>query len=148
VNAYDDPNQPVELGASIFVEVNAILQNTSLLLGLNSTDSETETSELLGIWNSEKFVFTQKEGSWAWLDIAKLIWKYGLSPIRTQRLMKSVVGKFLKLYEHPAFPFRSLSERAHDLDLVSVTSVTGDQFLSANGVSDSKILSRYMLKLV
>jgi prenylcysteine oxidase/farnesylcysteine lyase len=135
VDAYDDPHNPVELGASIFVEVNTILKNSSELFGLKPRQSDSETAEILGIWNGEKFVYTQKDSGWYWLDIAKLIWKYGLAPIRTQRLMKSIVGKFRSLYETPFFPFRSLSDRALDLDLVSVTSVTGEQLLAANNVS-------------
>jgi len=51
--------------------------------------------------------------------------------------MKKTVGKFLKLYEPPFFPFRSLSDRAFDLGLTEVTSVTGEQFLTANHVSNS-----------
>lgn len=68
----------------------------------------------------------------------KILWKYGLAPIRTQRLMKSTVGKFLKLYEPPFFPFRSLSSRAADLELLPVTSMTGEQYLAANRVSQAQ----------
>ena len=48
--------------------------------------------------------------------------------------MKETVGRFRKLYEYPFFPFRSLSDRALDLDLTSVTSMTGEQLLAANNV--------------
>lgn len=50
VNAYDDPLIPVELGASIFVEVNTILKNSSEAFGLNRSNAETEDAEILGIW--------------------------------------------------------------------------------------------------
>lgn len=134
MNAHDDPLSPVELGASIFVEVNEILKNSSELFELKPRKSETESAEILGIWDGSKFVYTQKDSGWYWLDVAKLIWKYGLAPIRTQRLMKAVVGRFRQLYKEPYFPFRSLSAVAEDLDLISVTAVTGEQFLSANNV--------------
>ena len=148
VNAYDDPHFPVELGASIFVEVNEILKNSSELFNLKPRTSETEDAEILGIWNGEKFVYTQKDSGWYWFDIAKLIWKYGLAPIRTQRLMKSVVGKFRQLYLSPYFPFRSLSEAVTDLDLVSVTAITGEQLLTANNVSCRDLIeSRSLLIL-
>ena len=48
--------------------------------------------------------------------------------------MKSVIAKFRKLYEYPYFPFRSLSDAALDLDLISVTAITGQQLLAANKV--------------
>ncbi|KAL3426228.1 prenylcysteine oxidase [Phlyctema vagabunda] len=135
VNAFDNPLEPVELGASIFVEVNAILKNASNHFRLNPRARSLDAdSELLGIWDGDKFVFTQQEGGWEWWNTAKILWKYGLAPIRTQRLMKTTVGKFLKLYDAPFFPFRSLSDRALDLGLTAVTSMTGEQFLAANNI--------------
>jgi prenylcysteine oxidase/farnesylcysteine lyase len=139
VNVYDNPLSPVELGASIFVDVNTILKNSSEAFGLNHSRAETESAEILGIWNGEKFVYTQKEGGWAWWDTVKLIWKYGWAPVRTNNLMKETVGRFRKLYEYPLFPFRSLSDRALDLDLTSVTSMTGEQLLAANNVGQIQI---------
>lgn len=134
MNAFDNPLEPVELGASIFVEVNTILKNSSQSFGLRPRESDATDTEVLGIWNGKTFVYTQKDSGWKYWDIAKLLWKYGLAPIRTQRLMQNIVGRFRKLYEYPFFPFRSLSERALDLDLTSVTSQTGEQLLAANKV--------------
>jgi prenylcysteine oxidase/farnesylcysteine lyase len=139
VNAYDHPLERVELGASIFVEVNTILKNATDAFGLKPKDSETGDKETLGIWNGKTFVYTQKDSGWKYWDMAKLLWKYGFAPIRTQRLMQSTVGKFQKLYEFPFFPFRSLSSRAIDLDLTSVTSITGAQLLADNNVSSSEL---------
>lgn len=136
VNAYNNPLEPVELGASIFVDVNTILKNASETFGLKPKNStETEDDDALGIWNGEKFVFTQKAGSWYYWDVAKMFWKYGFAPIRTQKLTKAAFGKFMKLYQAPFFPFRSLTERAIDLDLISMTTVTGRQYLESNNVS-------------
>ena len=134
INVYNDPLIPVELGASIFVEVNTILKNASESFGLNRSSVKTEDAQILGIWNGQKFVFTQTEGGWAWWDITKLIWKYGWAPVRTNNLMKKTVGKFRKLYEHPFFPFRSLSDRALDLELTEVTAMTGEELLAANNI--------------
>ncbi|RAL60642.1 hypothetical protein DID88_009960 [Monilinia fructigena] len=137
VNAYSNPLEPVELGASIFVEVNAILKNASREFGLRPKSTDTEEAEVLGIWDGAEFVYTQKDSDWKYWDIAKLLWKYGLAPLKTQRLVKTVVGKFLQLYEAPYFPFRSLSERIEELDLKTVASVTGEQFLADNNIEGS-----------
>jgi prenylcysteine oxidase/farnesylcysteine lyase len=134
VNAYNNPLEPVELGASIFVEVNTILKNSSEEFDLKPLRARSEVSEVLGIWNGDSFVFTQAEAGWDWWKTVKILWRYGMAPIRTQRLMKSTVSGFRKLYEAPFFPFRSLSDRALDLGLISVTSVTGEQYLAANNV--------------
>lgn len=135
VNAYGNSLEPVELGASIFVDVNAILKNASREFDLHAQSSNTEEVEVLGIWDGAEFVYTQKDSDWKYWDIAKMFWKYGLAPLKTQRLMKTVVAKFLQLYEAPYFPFRSLTERIEELDLKSVASVTGEQFLAQNNVS-------------
>lgn len=84
---------------------------------------------------------TMKDSGHEWWDTAKLLWKYGLAPVKTHRLMQTVVGKFKQLYTPPFFPFRSLSDRAQDLDLISVTSMTGEQYLAKNGVSVQVLIS-------
>ncbi|TGO07506.1 hypothetical protein BTUL_0270g00060 [Botrytis tulipae] len=137
VNAFGNSLEPVELGASIFVDVNAILKNASREFDLHAKSSNTEVAEILGIWDGTEFVFTQKDSDWKYWDIAKMFWKYGFAPLKTQRLMKTVVGKFLQLYEAPYFPFRSLTERIEELDLKTVASVTGEQFLAQNNIEGS-----------
>lgn len=71
-----------------------------------------------------------------WWEKAKLLWRYGLAPIRTNRLMKSTVAKFLKMYEEPVFPWRSLSEVVAEMGLVEATGVTGEQYLKENGIGE------------
>ncbi len=73
VLTYGD-SEPVELGASIFVEVNEILRNRSIEFGLRPKEPETETQELLGIWDGTNFVFTQEEAAgWkGYWNLAKL----------------------------------------------------------------------------
>ncbi|KAJ9647360.1 hypothetical protein H2199_002349 [Coniosporium tulheliwenetii] len=126
VNVYDDPNEPVELGASIFVKINKILVDAaeSFNLSTNSIRNARPRSE-----NSDAL-----DGSNSWWDIAKLLWKYGLAPIRTNNLMKRTVGKFLQMYEAPHFPWPSLSQVAFDLGLTAVTAATGKQYLKENNI--------------
>ncbi|KAJ5130592.1 Prenylcysteine oxidase [Penicillium bovifimosum] len=137
VDVFDDPAYPIELGASIFVQVNYNLVNATRDLGLtvNSADHARpkESSESIGIWDGHQFVFSMKN-SYNWWNIGRLFWRYGLAPLRTQNLMKSVVGKFLRLYEEPLFPFRSLSEAAVAADLINATASAGDVFLQANSI--------------
>ncbi|KAF2466801.1 prenylcysteine oxidase-like protein 1 precursor [Lindgomyces ingoldianus] len=138
VNAWSDPNAPIELGASIFVEVNHILVSAAKTFNLSTSSDDRpkpDGAPELGIWNGEEFVLvTSAEDGW-W-DKAKLLWRYGLAPIRTNSLMRSTVGKFLKMYEEPAFPFKSLSDVAEQVGLTNITGVTGEQFLKANSIGD------------
>jgi len=134
VNAYDDPKEQVELGASIFVDVNAILSNATRDFGLTVKKPKSGENDLLGVFDGERFVLITKDGDFSYWDLAKMFWKYGWSPVRTQKLMKKTITEFLKLYDPPFFPFRSLSARANDLSLVTYSGVTGKQLLEANKV--------------
>ena len=139
VNVYGNPAEPVELGASIFVEVNKNLVSAAKELGLFTEDAGAarpkEACEELGVWDGQSFVFVQSNDGHYWWNMAKLIWRYGIAPLRTQRLMKQTVGKFLKMYEAPYFPFRSLSQTAYDLGLTAITAAPGNKFLMENQIS-------------
>ncbi|KAF2685959.1 Prenylcysteine oxidase [Lentithecium fluviatile CBS 122367] len=138
VNAWSDPSQPIELGASIFVSVNHILVAASKAFNLTSANEQSYAHEdipELGVWNGEEFVFVM-EGDGSWWDIAKLVWRYGYAPIKTNALMKKTVGKFMRMYEEPVFPWKSLSDVVAEVGLVGTTGVTGEQFLKEEGVSD------------
>ncbi|KAI4859958.1 prenylcysteine oxidase [Hypoxylon rubiginosum] len=132
VDVHDIPNNPVELGASIFVEVNHILFNATKEFALPTTDPGTDEAGLLGVWDGQHFVYTQDSESWGWWNIVKLLWQYGTAPYYTRKLVQETVGTFLKLYEAPYFPFRSLSTRAYQLGLVKITGLTGLQWLAQN----------------
>ena len=80
-------------------------------------------------------MYQSAEGESWWRDAARLWWRYGMSPYRALNLVKGVVGKFLRLYEEPLFPFRSLTERVSELELENILAVTGEQFLEQNKVS-------------
>ncbi|KAL4936928.1 hypothetical protein BDV06DRAFT_203960 [Aspergillus oleicola] len=138
VNVFDDPAYPIELGASIFVEVNYNLVNASKELGLNVRGASYERpmeAETLGVWDGKEFVFVMEDSA-SWWTIGKLLWRYGLAPIRTRNLMQTTVNKFLQLYNEPLFPFRSLTAAAEEVGLLDATSATGTTFLEKNSVSD------------
>ena len=141
VDVYGDRNEPVELGASIFVSVNRILVSAAQEFGLSTKnpqeDKRDDPPDVLGVWDGKEFKFIQSQGSYSWWNIAKLLWKYGLAPVRTQNLMRKTVGHFLRMYDEPHFPFRSLSEKAYDLGLTDSIETTGDYFLLNNQISKS-----------
>ncbi len=138
VDVYGDPTEPVELGASIFVEVNKNLLSAAREFGLTTQGFKPQIKDLpntLGVYDGTDWVFMGSESGW-WTT-AKILWKYGLAPIRTQQLMKKTVGAFLKMYDEPHFPFKDLSQKAYDLGLTEATAATGEQFLQANGIQGS-----------
>ncbi|KAI9677747.1 MAG: hypothetical protein M1829_002519 [Trizodia sp. TS-e1964] len=136
VNVHDDLSEPVELGASIFVEANKNLVSAAKAFGLDmvsASDSGRER-QTIGIWNGEVFVVTLEESSSDWWMVVQLLWKYGWAPVRTQNLMKATIGKFLKMYEEPVFPFRSLTRAIYDIGLMAAVTATGEQFLKENQI--------------
>ncbi|EPS39133.1 hypothetical protein H072_7066 [Dactylellina haptotyla CBS 200.50] len=135
VNAYDDPEEPVELGGSIFVQINKNLYDAAKHFNLPIADyggGSPDGADQLGVWDGQQFVMTLHSGGW-WETI-KMLWKYGLSPMRTQSLVKKTVGQFLKMYDEPVFPWKSLTQTALDLELISATTSTGLQFLKSNNI--------------
>ncbi|GAB1317890.1 Prenylcysteine lyase domain-containing protein [Madurella fahalii] len=135
INPYGDPSQRVELGASIFIQKNHILYRALHDFGLSKKIPDEDAEAVLGIWDGDKFVFTINERASFWWNAIKVIWKYGvMAPRRTQKLMQTTIDKFLRMYEEPFFPFRSLTERAQDLGLVEITGVTGQQLLQSNNI--------------
>ena len=137
VGVYGDPSEPVELGASIFVKVNYNLASAVERFNLSTVNYGGEDldglTNSLGIWNGKEFVFIQSDASYEWWNNVKMLWKYGMSPIRTQRLRKETVNKFLKMYETPIFPFKSISKAALDLGLVA-SSLKSEQLLEENKI--------------
>jgi prenylcysteine oxidase/farnesylcysteine lyase len=136
VDAWSDPYTPIELGGSIFVEVNHILVNASRDFHLSTSSFDRPTpanTPELGIWNGLEFIVTTHSED-GWWEKAKLLWRYGLAPIKTNSLMKSTVSKFLQMYEEPLFPWPSLNDAVEQIGLKETVAVTGEQFLQKNGI--------------
>ena len=73
VNAYDDPDEPLELGASIFVSFNQIIHDAAIDLGLELQDPMPQNKgDLTIIWDGEKVVYATMDGSSWWWDAAKM----------------------------------------------------------------------------
>ncbi|KAK1831015.1 Prenylcysteine lyase-domain-containing protein [Podospora conica] len=137
INPFGNLSVHVELGASIFIKKNHILYESVDTFNLKPRDPELGADPKLGIWDGTEFVFQMSDKDSFWWTAFKIIRKYGfLPPRRTQTLMQSTIAKFLKLYDEPYFPFKSLTERTHELELVQTTGVTGEQFLKANNIGD------------
>lgn len=123
--------------------------------GLRGTDrgdeeDEEEDDEVLGVWDGYQFVYTQTEprgddnnhggsGSkrpWeGWYDILRLLWRYGLAPLRIQRLVGAFLTKFLAMYEAPLFPFADLTEAVARAGLSEEVGVSAAGMLAEKGLA-------------
>lgn len=68
--------EPIELGASIFVEANENLQKAVREFGLETTEYSGGEQGETGVWDGEKFVFREKGDGGSWWTKAKLLWRY------------------------------------------------------------------------
>ncbi|RMZ90968.1 hypothetical protein DV736_g1792, partial [Chaetothyriales sp. CBS 134916] len=142
VDVFDDDGLPAELGASIFVKANPILCNSSLDFGLDLkgfAEKNIRSDFEWGIWDGTKFVFKQNASESRWLgywDVIKLIWKYGTSPIKVQRLTQAMIAQFLKMYQEPVFPFKVLQEAVEQAELMPFMPLTGQELMREKGVSE------------
>ncbi|KAK9809372.1 hypothetical protein WJX73_009603 [Symbiochloris irregularis] len=89
--------ETVELGASIFCELNYYLRDwaESLQLGrvpagLNTTDAP------FAIFDGSSFVFQQS--TWSAVSLCRLVWRYGLSYFRFRAAPTAIVQKYLRFY--------------------------------------------------
>jgi prenylcysteine oxidase / farnesylcysteine lyase len=136
INPFNDPAQRFEQGASIFVAANQIMVNAMAEFNLSQRMFDADADSVMGIWDGDCFVFTLDQSASSWWNALKIVLKYGLTaPQRAQQLTTATISKFLRLYEPEFFPFKSLTQRAQELDLLGTTGVTGEQFLAASNVS-------------
>ncbi|RIB08319.1 Prenylcysteine lyase-domain-containing protein [Gigaspora rosea] len=118
----------IELGASLFIDVNYHMTNSAKKFGLEFINyGEELPNAKVGIWDGNQFVFEQSSSSY-W-DISKLIWKYGWAPIKVQRLVKFIISKYLKTYEFKE-PFTSVNLEAERLQLDLERKFTAQYYFS------------------
>ncbi|GAA5964487.1 hypothetical protein JCM3765_006303 [Sporobolomyces pararoseus] len=133
--------EPIELGASIFVEANKNLQKAVKEFGLETTKYGEQENGETGIWDGEKFVF--KESGRGWWDKTKLLWRYGRSPFKVKSLVKTTVDSFLNLYDRTfitstSFPFSSIYNFSISLpgsQLLISSSISGSEYFEKESIS-------------
>ncbi|XP_033222178.1 prenylcysteine oxidase 1-like isoform X2 [Belonocnema kinseyi] len=84
-----------EAGGSVIHPRNKYMQYFVKLLGLEKKDPGG--SSISGIWNGEKFVFT--ESKWEIVTLTKMIYRYGFQPIKLNRYVNWILDNFDKIYD-------------------------------------------------
>ncbi|KAJ3321392.1 hypothetical protein HDV06_004377 [Boothiomyces sp. JEL0866] len=129
----------IELGASIFASANQYLmqarQEFDLQTKSNRVKPPSAQQAKIGIWNG-KWVYYDAS-TLSWWSSAKLLWTYGLSPIKVTKICKELVGRFLNIYKHleqREYWINSAYE-IERLDIKESLNVTCRDYLLAKGVS-------------
>jgi len=139
VYPYNDSSyEPVELGASIFVEINRNLWRASNEFNFSRYGFEDEQSEL-GLWNGESFVFTQGSTGGtigSWLDSLKALWRYGyFAPTNALKLVRRMTDKFVLLYTPETPHWENITNIIDVFNWDELVSQTGAEYFTSNGVS-------------
>ncbi|GAA5822985.1 hypothetical protein JCM10212_006528, partial [Sporobolomyces blumeae] len=137
----EDREDPIELGASIFVEANENLHKAARVFNLEfeSYDSVDDSEEdgAVGIWDGEEWVLREKGTGLGWWDKAKLLWRYGRSPFTVRSLVARTVSSFRSVYS-PSFVslggFSSLANWASVTNLARPAALWASEYLEDQGV--------------
>ncbi|CDU22220.1 related to Prenylcysteine oxidase precursor [Sporisorium scitamineum] len=151
VYPYDDESKvPVELGASIFADVNLNLRRAVKQFQLE-TGAHTGLSGQMGIWDGQQFLFEGDQSSW-WTS-AKFFLRYGYSAITTEGIVKKQLSYFAGLYSPrflhsrssrggkdggtvSGYPWSTVEDLAAAVNATSLVETTGMQFFKDRRVSE------------
>ncbi|XP_029890729.1 prenylcysteine oxidase 1 isoform X2 [Aquila chrysaetos chrysaetos] len=93
---------------------------------------------LAGIYNGEEFVF--EESSWYIVNLLKLLWHYGLNPLRMYMWVEDILDKFMRIYRYQThdYAFSSNERLLHALggnDFIRMLNQTIDEAMQKAGFS-------------
>lgn len=133
----------VELGASIFVDVNEILSTSAEEFNLTMEPPSTNNSKNsrddkpFGMWNGEEIAFELEWADAFYQNYAiQIARKFGvLSPYRALQLKKSAVSKFVESYKEPYFPWKNLEALIDQIGLREYVNITAGDWLEDHSVS-------------
>lgn len=136
---YDDEAfEPVELGASIYADVNYNLRRAVRQFKLETGAQNGEAGEM-GVWDGQQFLFVGDASSW-WTS-AKFFLRYGYSAVTAQNLVAKQLGLFTRVYD-PAFlhgsgwPWSTVGKLANAVNVSALAATTGLEYFKSQRVSD------------
>lgn len=127
-------NTIIDFGASFFIKENKLIFTLVNELQIESKPSPDDRS--IGFVSGRKISF--QLGSSKFVNIAKVIWRYGLTPIKLNYYLGKELTKFLTIYNHleQKTVFTGLSEMLKKIELEGLVSVTIEDYLRELGASD------------
>uniref|UniRef100_A0A8C3MJP8 Prenylcysteine oxidase 1 n=1 Tax=Geospiza parvula TaxID=87175 RepID=A0A8C3MJP8_GEOPR len=84
-----------EAGGSVIHPLNLHMKHFVQELGLLANTLQGSPS---GVYNGEEFVF--EESSWSFINRPKLLWHYGLNPLRMSMWVEDILDKFMRIYRY------------------------------------------------
>lgn len=125
-----------EVGGSVIHPGNRYMVEFAKKFGLQKKESCSDGQ--VGLFDGEKYVF--RESSWFLVNIAKLIWRYGMDVMTLQRNLQETLKKFGRIYDLQAEgqAFSKVSALLHALDpsFLEMTHVSVRDWLKKLGTRD------------
>jgi prenylcysteine oxidase/farnesylcysteine lyase len=127
-----------DVGASFIIQANKLVMELINEFGID-IQPEDKTNQKLSIISGNEILMNMS--SYDLVNVAKLIWKYGLSPYWADNIVKSRLADFQTIYDILEYKttFKSLSEMLEMIKHSDLASQTIEEFLLANGVSQQYI---------
>ncbi|NWS39527.1 PCYOX oxidase, partial [Probosciger aterrimus] len=124
-----------EAGGSVLHPLNLHMKHFVKELGLSLAPGH---SSLAGIYNGEEFVF--EESNWYIINLFKLLWHYGLNPLRMYMWVEDILDKFMRIYRYQMhdYAFSSNERLLHALggdDFIQMLNQTIDEAMQKAGFS-------------
>ncbi|NXJ86409.1 PCYOX oxidase, partial [Trogon melanurus] len=124
-----------EAGGSVLHPLNLHMKHFVKELGLAVAPVR---GGLAGVYNGEEFVF--EESSWYIINLLKLLWHYGLNPLRMYMWVEDILDKFMRIYRYQThdYAFSSNERLLHALggnDFTLLLNQTIDEAMQKAGFS-------------
>ncbi|NXB69861.1 PCYOX oxidase, partial [Donacobius atricapilla] len=128
-----------EAGGAVIHPLNLHMKHFVKELGLSAASTE---GSLAGVYNGEEFVF--EESSWYFINLLKLLWHYGLNPLRMSMWVEDILDKFMRIYRYQMhdYAFSSNERLLHALggkDFLQLLNQTIDEAMQKAGFSQKFI---------
>ncbi|NXC47246.1 PCYOX oxidase, partial [Penelope pileata] len=89
-----------EAGGSVLHPLNLHMKHFAKELGLSALPVPSHRK---GVYNGEEFVF--EESSWYIINVLKLLWHYGLNPLRMYMWVEDILDKFMRIYRYQTYDY-------------------------------------------
>uniref|UniRef100_A0A8C8RPV2 Prenylcysteine oxidase 1 n=1 Tax=Pelusios castaneus TaxID=367368 RepID=A0A8C8RPV2_9SAUR len=128
-----------EAGGAVIHPLNLHMKHFVKELGLSVPENQ---GGLMGIYNGDEFVF--EESSWYIITVLKLLWHYGLNPLRMNMWVEGILDKFMRVYRYQShdYAFSSTEGLLHALggdDFIQMLNQTIGETMQKAGFSQKFI---------
>ncbi|CBJ27907.1 conserved unknown protein [Ectocarpus siliculosus] len=94
---YVHDGKVLESGASVIYTGNAYLFNLTERVHLNKLDPSKQEGPNTGLWDGERFVLKTTSSGIA--NLARMVWRYGMSLLKMRSMVYEALAKFDRIYD-------------------------------------------------